>query len=557
MDVSEPTTSVTIKLSSKTEPVEPKVPQEEVPDVCVDYAETVVLVKPKQLQSPKTTPKWMQSQNSRHDEKQVCGKLTDENPVSQEYDKIIPSPDHTKTKSESPDVVKTKPKRVEKTKENNTIIEINTAKSAPENEARHKESGSPAHLSKKSEITAEKSVKKAEDQIKLDKNSKDVIKTPLNKPTKSTREQFDPVKTSLSESSSENKRDISQKSTKETAQPTFNTTKSMDHEKSGSQENYKVNSKEENSKTISDSGDVAKTKPKWKRLEPNLGAEKTRENKNNTIPEKKVPAKCAPQNKVVPEESGSLNCKTPAHLSKKSVKNLLEPIKPTECAVNSKDDTTTVLNKSANTIKSMDPKEKPISSLKINPPKKVYSLKKGIIKTSDFDKSVNKIAEMPLKSELEKTTNGAESKTEDTKEGVVGISEKLKTSSPQLTQKPGTDTNGKVKLETKEIYEIIAPIETVPTSFDNKSAKDLPETISNVNLVKPENSNTTTEESNINPEKEEEVDEDVLEMRTMRKEMDTKMLNMEAEFAAGASKIAALRAKMKRLREAAKATTED
>ena len=53
-----------------------------------------------------------------------------------------------------------------------------------------------------------------------------------------------------------------------------------------------------------------------------------------------------------------------------------------------------------------------------------------------------------------------------------------------------------------------------------------------------------------------EEEEDASGMRAMRKEMDTKMENMEAEFAAGASKLAALRARMKRIRETAKANAE-
>ena len=44
-------------------------------------------------------------------------------------------------------------------------------------------------------------------------------------------------------------------------------------------------------------------------------------------------------------------------------------------------------------------------------------------------------------------------------------------------------------------------------------------------------------------------------MRAMRKEQNQKFLVMEAEFDAGRSKLAALRAKMKRLREASKASS--
>ena len=65
-----------------------------------------------------------------------------------------------------------------------------------------------------------------------------------------------------------------------------------------------------------------------------------------------------------------------------------------------------------------------------------------------------------------------------------------------------------------------------------------------------------SQSEDITNEEEESEDENVSEMKAMRKEMDLKMLNMEAEFAQGASRMSALRLKMKKLREASKANNE-
>ena len=54
----------------------------------------------------------------------------------------------------------------------------------------------------------------------------------------------------------------------------------------------------------------------------------------------------------------------------------------------------------------------------------------------------------------------------------------------------------------------------------------------------------------------EEEEEDVTGMRAMRKEQQNKFTDMEQEFAAGASKLSALRAKMRALRMKSKASSE-
>merc|ERR1712173_158091 len=69
--------------------------------------------------------------------------------------------------------------------------------------------------------------------------------------------------------------------------------------------------------------------------------------------------------------------------------------------------------------------------------------------------------------------------------------------------------------------------------------------------------NKPAEEASKEEKKEEnEEEEDVTGMRAMRKEQASKFTDMEQEFAAGASKLSALRAKMKALRMKSKASSE-
>jgi hypothetical protein len=71
---------------------------------------------------------------------------------------------------------------------------------------------------------------------------------------------------------------------------------------------------------------------------------------------------------------------------------------------------------------------------------------------------------------------------------------------------------------------------------------------------KSENDKTIDEITKTKQEEEEEH-EDISGMKTMRKETDNKFADMEAEFEAGRSKLAALRAKIRRTRENAKASS--
>ena len=64
---------------------------------------------------------------------------------------------------------------------------------------------------------------------------------------------------------------------------------------------------------------------------------------------------------------------------------------------------------------------------------------------------------------------------------------------------------------------------------------------------------TDQEITKVEPEEEE---EDLSGMKAMMKETDNKFANMEAEFEAGRSMLAALRARIRRTREMAKASSE-
>ena len=122
----------------------------------------------------------------------------------------------------------------------------------------------------------------------------------------------------------------------------------------------------------------------------------------------------------------------------------------------------------------------------------------------------------------------------------------MKESKPELSSKNETEK----KLEKTTTPNESKPIAVVETKDEEE--QPIAKSIENTD------SNTKDEEQKEEQKKEEEEEEeeDASGMRAMRKEVGSKMENMEAEFAAGASKIAALRAKMKRMREAAKANRE-
>eukprot|EP00090_Calanus_glacialis_P031087 TRINITY_DN50920_c0_g1_i1.p1 TRINITY_DN50920_c0_g1~~TRINITY_DN50920_c0_g1_i1.p1 ORF type:complete len:184 (-),score=65.48 TRINITY_DN50920_c0_g1_i1:41-526(-) len=98
----------------------------------------------------------------------------------------------------------------------------------------------------------------------------------------------------------------------------------------------------------------------------------------------------------------------------------------------------------------------------------------------------------------------------------------------------------------------LAPKAEVQTSYLNN--RDVNETLSQVSSENIIINNTIQETTKVYGQEEEEEDESG--MKAMRKETDNKFANMEAEFEAGRSKLAALRARIRRAREMAGASSE-
>jgi len=73
---------------------------------------------------------------------------------------------------------------------------------------------------------------------------------------------------------------------------------------------------------------------------------------------------------------------------------------------------------------------------------------------------------------------------------------------------------------------------------------------------KVESKNTEDKDKEPRKEDEEEEEEDLSGMKTIRKETDNKFADMEAEFEAGRSKLAALRARIRKARENSKASSD-
>ena len=284
----------------------------------------------------------------------------------------------------------------------------------------------------------------------------------------------------------------------------------------------------------------AKPKPKWKRP--------TAETKASPETTKKVNL---PRNK--PQESKS----------SPDVKDKSEETAAKINAGTSKKETTTSKSSGSES-------KEPITST---------SAKPKIISTNPKDGKIEKKAPLPNKSNapslVPPSTNTApKSKGSDLQSPTIPAAQKEVSNAkvPSTADSLGKAQEGKKLKEPKP--ELCSNNETEKklekTTTPNES-KPLPvvetkdeETQPIAKSIENTDSNTKDEEKKVEDgkkeeqkkEEEEEEEEDASGMRAMRKEVGSKMENMEAEFAAGASKIAALRAKMKRMREAAKANRE-
>ena len=174
-----------------------------------------------------------------------------------------------------------------------------------------------------------------------------------------------------------------------------------------------------------------------------------------------------------------------------------------------------------------------------------------------------KAAEEPKGSENTIPTKKLLTKEVSAKEPVV-VSGKDSSSTKTVQDIKDVNSQQESKSKSSSNAEQKGKLETPKTAIESEAIADVKSTAvekepqsdaSNSKSVEKAGTNSDPKEEDKKAEEEEE-EEDASGMRAMRKEVGSKMENMEAEFAAGASKIAALRAKMKRMREAAKANKE-
>ena len=106
----------------------------------------------------------------------------------------------------------------------------------------------------------------------------------------------------------------------------------------------------------------------------------------------------------------------------------------------------------------------------------------------------------------------------------------------------------------KELETSTEDITNTSTQNGNKCSIEI-EKSESINK-KPESEHSEVKDKETMSNDQEEEEEDLSGMKTIRKETDNKLADMEAEFEAGRSKLAALRARIRRTRENAKASSE-
>ena len=190
-------------------------------------------------------------------------------------------------------------------------------------------------------------------------------------------------------------------------------------------------------------------------------------------------------------------------------------------------------------------------------PKSSTESQKSATESSEKPKESGGSTTIPTKKNPEKELSANKTTVSDKTDATEAV-ETIKAVTSSKQSKPLSNEEQKLEptktqIERKAIADVkSAGIEKEPTlDASNPTSVEKPGT--NNSDPKEEDKKTGDEKAE---EEEEEEEEDASGMRAMRKEVGSKMENMEAEFAAGASKIAALRAKMKRMREAAKANRE-
>ena len=280
----------------------------------------------------------------------------------------------------------------------------------------------------------------------------------------------------------------------------------------------------------------AKPKPKWKRPTAETKTSPETAKKVNLPSKKPQESKSSPDVKDKSEETAA---KINAGTSKK------ETTTSKSRGSESKEPTTSMTSEKPK-ISSTNPKDGKIETKAPLPTKSnAPSLISPGTNTAPKSKGSD-LHSSTIPSEQKEVSNGSNAKSTADSLGKAQEGKKLKESKSELCSKNETEKKLE-KITTSNESKPIAVVETKDEE-EQPSAKSIENT----------DSNTKDEEQKEEQKKEEEEEEeeDASGMRAMRKEVGSKMENMEAEFAAGASKIAALRAKMKRMREAAKANRE-
>eukprot|EP00092_Neocalanus_flemingeri_P010481 GFUD01011292.1.p1 GENE.GFUD01011292.1~~GFUD01011292.1.p1 ORF type:complete len:816 (+),score=283.88 GFUD01011292.1:87-2534(+) len=271
--------------------------------------------------------------------------------------------------------------------------------------------------------------------------------------------------------------------------------------------------------------EAEKPVPKWKKTE----AAKKEETKPTETP------KSVPQWKTAKKEEPK-----PAEVPKPAETKPKEPEKPVPKW------------KKQAVVKKEEPKpaepEKPVPKWK-----KPETAKKEEAKPTETPKPVPKWKKPETDKKEEPKPAETEKPVPKWKKPVSVKNEEPKPAEPEKTvpkwKKPA-EPELKLEVEPTQIISVPKPVNEPEPESQSKSESSNPEAS---NTAKPASEATETKQEE---KKEEEEEEDVTGMRAMRKEQDTKFADMEAEFAAGASKLSALRAKMKALRLKSKASAE-
>jgi len=318
----------------------------------------------------------------------------------------------------------------------------------------------------------------------------------------------------------------------------------------------------EKSKTTDEKAkEPEKTTPSWKKPESVKKEEAKTSEIKATETEKPVP-KWKKQTEVKKEEPAPVEPEKKVPKWKKPEPAQKEEAKPVETKTTEAEKPAPKWKK-PETVKKEEPKpaetkpaeaEKPVPKWKKQP-----AVKKEEPKPAEPEKPVPKWKKPAAPKKEEPKQSEPEKPVPKWKKPQTAKVEEVKPAEPEKPVPKWKKPAAPKKEEPKEEPES-TPVVSVPEVV--KEPEPEPEIQTKTEVETTETANTTvsnseeptkTEEEKTEEEKEE---EDVTGMRAMRKEQASKFSDMDAEFAAGASKLSALRAKMKALRMKHKAAAE-